>query len=313
MVNVDSDLENVYGNVAVIMPAFNEEYTVGDTVKSFRDALPGCKVVVCDNASTDNTVECARLAGADVIEEKMKGKGHAVRRLLATVRADIYVLSDADSTYDAKSASRMISFMKAQHLDLVTGVRNSVDTSAYRSGHVWGNALFNRLFNRLFNTYTRDIFSGYRVFSQRFARVLPIQSSGFEIEAEMTAIASILKLPTGEFDTPYIARPLGSQSKLRTYTDGSKILMSYFRLYRHFYPKKFYSLIAFFVAFLSLLMGIPVVIEYSHTGLVPRLPTAVLASSLAIISFVVFTTGIILESIARNRIEQRKLFFLLPD
>ena len=228
--------------IAVILPAHNEEKTVAATVKAFKQVLPNCEVVVCDNASTDQTAHIARKAGARVIHEPLKGKGNAVRRLLAAVNADIYILADADQTYDAN--------------------------------------------------------------------ILPIQSSGFEIETEMTAIASILKISTGEFPVHYAPRPAGSNSKLRTWSDGFKILKSFFRLFRHFYPAHFYGTVASLTALLSLLLGVPVIIEFMQTGLVPRIPTAILASSLGMIAFVIFTTGIILEALARNRIEQRKLFFL---
>lgn len=228
--------------IAVILPAHNEERTVAATVQAFQQVLPGCEVVVCDNASTDQTARIARKAGARVIHEPLKGKGNAVRRLLATINADIYILADADQTYDAN--------------------------------------------------------------------ILPIQSSGFEIETEMTAIASILKISTGELPVHYAPRPTGSTSKLRTWSDGFKILKSFFSLFRHFYPAHFYGTVAGLTALLSLLLDVPVIIEFMQTCLVPRIPTAILASSLGMIAFVIFTTGIILEALARNRIEQRKLFFL---
>lgn len=294
----------------IILPAHNEEKTVAATIQAFRKILPNCEVVVCDNASTDQTASIARKAGARVIHEPLKGKGNAVRRLLATVNADIYILADADQTYDAQSAPAMIALLEQEHLDMVTGIRQHTESHSYRSGHVWGNALFNRLFGKLFKTPTQDIFSGYRVFTRRFASILPIQSSGFEIETEMTAIASILKISTGEFPVHYAPRPAGSTSKLRTWSDGFKILRSFFRLFRHFYPAHFYGAVAGLTALLGLWLGIPVIVEFMHTGLVPRFPTAILASSLGMIAFVIFTTGIILEALARNRIEQRQLFFL---
>ena len=203
-------------NIAIILPAHNEEKTVAATVKAFQQVLPNCEVVVCDNASTDQTAHIARKAGARVIHEPLKGKGNAVRRLLATVNADIYILADADQTYDAQSAPAMIKLLEQAHLDMVTGIRQHTESHSYRTGHLWGNALFNRLFGKLFKTPTQDIFSGYRVFTRRFASILPIQSSGFEIETEMTAIASILKISTGEFPVHYAPRPAGSNSKLRT-------------------------------------------------------------------------------------------------
>ncbi len=149
--------------IAVILPAHNEEKTVAATVQAFLQALPGCEVVVCDNASTDQTTRIARKAGARVIHEPLKGKGNAARRLLATVNADIYILADADQTYDANYAPAMIELLEQEHLDMVTGIRQHTERQSYRTGHIWGNALFNRLFGKLFKTPTQDIFSGYRV------------------------------------------------------------------------------------------------------------------------------------------------------
>lgn len=300
---------NSYNDVAVILPAYNEEITVGKTVEAFREALPGCIVVVCNNASTDATSEVARKSGALVIDEPKPGKGNAVRRLLTTVDADFYLMADADSTYDANAAPEIIHMMEQKHLDMVTGVRSHNQNSAYRSGHVLGNKLFNYLFCKLFKTHSSDIFSGYRGFTKRFAYAMPVQSSGFEIETEMTALASILRISVGEITIKYSPRPSGSISKLNTYFDGLKILSNYFRILRHFYPKRFYGALALIMGAISISLGIPIILEFIDTGLVPRMPTAVLASSLGIISTTSLMTGLILESIARNRIEQRQLIF----
>ena len=184
------DVRTDYRDVAVLLPAYNEEAAVGDTVQAFLQALPGCTVIVCNNCSTDQTASVARAAGAQVIDENMPGKGNAVRRLFATVDATLYVMADADTTYDANAAREMIEKMQAEHLDMVTGVRVHSDKTAYRRGHVWGNLVFNKLFSRLFNSATQDVFSGYRILSGRFARSLPVQSTGFEIETEMIEMAS---------------------------------------------------------------------------------------------------------------------------
>lgn len=300
-----------YSDVAVILPAHNEAQVVGETVKSFISALPGCIVVVCDNRSTDSTAEAARKAGALVIDEPALGKGNAVRRLLATVDAELYVMADADTTYDANAARDMIALMEQEHLDMVTGVRKHVDQAAYRRGHILGNIFFNKLFSNLFKTKTQDVFSGYRVLSGRFARALPVQAVGFEIETEMSAVASILKLSIGEHPVRYLPRPTGSHSKLSTYRDGIKILRTYIRLLRHFYPKRFYGFLAIIIGISSLFLGVPVVVNFFETGLVPRLPTAVLASSLGILSMLSIMIGLILDSIAKGKIELRQLIFLI--
>lgn len=303
--------ENTYGNVAVLLPAHNEESVVGKTVKDFLLALPGCTVVVCNNASSDKTTHEAIKSGALVINEERPGKGNAVRRLLATVEAEILVIADADTTYDATAAPLMINHLKNEHLDMVTGIRSTQDKMAYRRGHTIGNKIFNRLFCRLFQTNTQDIFSGYRVLTGRFARAFPIQATGFEIEAEMTAVATALNLSIGEFPVNYFARPANSHSKLRTYRDGFRILRTYLRLLRHFYPKRFFGFLAIIFGIISTGFGIPIILEFFETGLVPRFPTVILASSLGLISIVILMTGLLLESIAKNRIEQRQLMLLI--
>jgi glycosyltransferase involved in cell wall biosynthesis len=300
-----------YSDVAVILPAHNEEVGVASTVKSFIQTLPGCTVVVCNNASTDSTAEAAIHAGALVIDEPTLGKGNAVRRLLATVDAKIYVMSDADTTYDAGCSREMIALLERQHLDMVTGVRLHTKSLAYRPGHILGNIVFNRLFDGLFKTKTRDVFSGYRVFSERFVHALPLQAKGFEVEAEISAIAAILRISVGEVQVGYSPRLAGSTSKLKTYRDGFRILLSYIRILRHFHPKRFYGFLALIIGAASLFFGAPVLLTYLESGLVPRFPTAVLASSLGTISALIFLTGILLEAIAKSRIEQRQLFFMM--
>lgn len=296
-----------FNGVAVLLPAHNEELVVGETVRGFLDALPGCTVIVCDNCSTDSTALVAQQSGAIVIHEPHRGKGNAVRRLLNSVEADLYVMADADTTYDPCAAADMISLMRSDHLDLVTGVRQHTDPSAYRRGHLIGNSLFNKLFEGLFQVCTRDVFSGYRVISGRFARALCIQSSGFEVETELTAIAAVLKLSVAERPVRYSARPAGSSSKLKTCSDGFLILKTYILLLRHFHPRRFYGFFAVVFATVCLGLGFPVVLEFFRTGLVPRFPTAILASSIGLISVIFFVLSILLDILARIRLEQRQL------
>ena len=299
-----------YSDVAVILPAHNEEIGVGVTTEGFLKSLPGCSVFVCNNGSTDATSEVAELAGAVVINEDMVGKGNAVRRLLTSVNAKIYVMADADLTYDADMSKEMVDLLERDNLDMVTGVRIHNDSSAYRSGHILGNKVFNWLFRGLFDTKTKDVFSGYRVFSQRFARVLSIRSKGFEVEAEISALAAILGVAVGERNVPYSPRLSGSHSKLKTYSDGYKILRTYISMIKNFHPKRFYGFFAVLIGFTSICFGTPVIFTYIETGLVPRLPTAILASSLGIVSMLALLVGIVLEAIAKFRIEQRQLFLL---
>ncbi len=310
-IGVSKQLARVnYSDIAVILPAHNEEIGVGETVQSFLHALPGCTVVVCDNASTDKTAEVAAVAGAIVIDEPLLGKGNAVRRLLTSVNARIYVMADADLTYDADKSKEMVGLLERENLDMVTGVRIHSHSSAYRSGHILGNKAFNWLFRGLFKTKTKDVFSGYRVFSQRFARVLSIQAKGFEVEAEVSALAAILGVAVSELSIKYSPRASGSYSKLKTYSDGYKIFRTYVSMIKYFYPKRFYGFWAIFIGILSLCLGVPVVLTYLDTGFVPRIPTAILASSLGIISVLALLVGIVLEAIAKFRIEQKQLFLL---
>lgn len=302
-----------YADVAVVLPAFNEALSVAATVRAFQHALPGAHLVVCDNNSADATADEAERAGATVIAEPAGGKGNAIRRLLASVEADIIVMSDADATYDAQAAVAMIAQLEAEHLDMVTGVRQASDERAFRRGHVLGNRLFNGLFSRLFSVTTRDVFSGFRVLSGRFARALPVQSSGFEIETEMSAVAATLKLSCGEHHVRYVPRQLGSTSKLRTYRDGFHILFSYVHLMRSFQPLRLYGFMAVSIMLLSLLIGLPIVVEFLQTGLVPRFPSAILASSLAIIAMIILAAGSILDAIARSRIEHLQLMIKLKE
>ncbi|MFM7007963.1 MAG: glycosyltransferase family 2 protein [Betaproteobacteria bacterium] len=310
MINIKSSeqgLHSKYSGVAVLLPAYNEELVVGKTIRGFLEALPGCTVVVCDNCSTDATAARAREHGASVIYEPIKGKGNAVRRLLNSVEADVYVMADADTTYDPRPAADMIALLNSDHLDLVTGVRQPTEPSAYRRGHLFGNFVFNKLFERLFEVHSKDIFSGYRVISGRFAKALCIQSSGFEIETELATVAAVLKLSVAEYPVAYSPRPEGSQSKLNTYSDGLRIMQTYIRLLRHFRPRRFYGVLSAMLALISLGLGLPVVFEFFQTGLVPRFPTAILASSIGLMSVIFFVLSILLESLTRIRLEQRQL------
>lgn len=309
MINISSAASGslAFKGVAVLLPAHNEEPVVAETVRGFFDALPGCTVIVCDNCSTDATAERAARSGAIVIHEPLRGKGNAVRRLLNSVDAEIYVMADADTTYDPRAAVQMIELLRRDHLDLVTGVRQHTDPSAYRRGHVVGNTLFNKLFEGLFQVRTRDVFSGYRVISGRFARALCVQSSGFELETELTAIAAVLKLSVAELPVEYSARPEGSASKLKTYSDGFRILTTYILLLRHFHPRRFYGFFALLFAIVCLGLGFPVVADFFRTGLVERFPTAILASSIGVISVIFYVLSILLDILARIRLEQRQL------
>ena len=296
--------------VAVLLPCYNEEAAIETTVAAFRAALPEAIVYVYDNNSRDRTVEVARAAGAVVRTERMQGKGHVVRRMLADVDADVYVMADGDATYDAPSARAMIDLLVAENLDMVVGARKSEIEEAYRRGHRFGNAMLTGILTRLFGRNFTDILSGYRVFSRRFVKSFPILSSGFEIETEISIHALELRMPVGEIVTPYSERPEGSVSKLSTYRDGWRILMTMISLFRIERPIHFFGIIGGVLTAVAVALAVPLVFTYLETGLVPRLPTALLSTGLVILAVLSLLAGLILDTVVRGRREVRRLSYL---
>ncbi len=297
--------------VAVLIPCHNEEAAIGRVVSNFRACLPDAQIFVYDNNSSDRTGEIARREGAIVRREPLQGKGHVVRRMFADVEADIYVLVDGDDTYDASKAPEMIALLEGECLDMVTGTRfDHGDQAAYRRFHRAGNLLLTSLVRMVFGDRITDMLSGYRVFSRRFVKSFPALSAGFETETEFTVHALALDMPLGEFLTPYGARPLGSASKLRTYSDGFRILRSILLLVKDERPWAFFGLIGLALLLLGLILGVPVVVEFARTGLVPRLPTAVLATGLVMLASLSAVCGLILDSVARGRKEAKRLAYL---
>jgi len=296
--------------IAVILPCYNEEAAIAETVAGFRTALPGAKIYVYDNNSGDRTAEIARSAGAVVRTERQQGKGHVVRRMFADVDADIYIMADGDLTYDPKAAPAMVEQLLAEELDMVVGTRQHEAKDAYRGGHVLGNRLFTGLLSRLFGRSFSDIFSGYRAFSRRFVKSFPVLSEGFEIETEMSVHALELRMPVGEIETAYGARPEGSESKLSTFRDGWRILKTIGTLYRVERPVLFYGSIGALLVVAAIILAIPLVLTYLDTGLVPRFPTAILVTGMVVIAVLCFFAGLILDTVTRGRREMRRLAYL---
>ena len=296
--------------IAVLLPCYNEEAAIAATVAGFKAALPQATIYVYDNNSRDRTREVAAKAGAIVRSERQQGKGHVVRRMFADVDADVYVMADGDLTYDPKAAPEMVDLLLAEQLDMVVGTRRHTEKDAYRGGHVLGNKLFTSLLASLFGRSFSDIFSGYRVFSRRFVKSFPVISSGFEIETEISVHALELKMPVGEVETNYAARPQGSQSKLSTYSDGWRILRTILTLYRVERPALFYGVIATLLIALAVVLAIPLAVTYLQTGLVPRFPTAILVTGMVIIAVLCFFAGSILDTVTRGRRELRRLHYL---
>jgi glycosyltransferase involved in cell wall biosynthesis len=296
--------------IAVLVPCFNEEAAVATVVSDFRKALPDAEIYVYDNNSGDRTIAVAREAGAQVRSERRQGKGHVVRRMFADVDADIYVLVDGDATYDAPSAPRMIAALVGDHLDMVVGFRVDQAVAAYRPGHRFGNKMLTGFLSLVFGAAFKDILSGYRVFSRRFVKSFPVLSDGFEIETELSVHALELALPVAEIETPYFARPEGSFSKLNTWRDGFRILGTILKLYRSEKPLRFFSAIGAFLTLVSIGLAVPIVITYLEQGVVPRLPTAVLAMGLMILAVLSVSSGLVLDTVTRGRREMKLLAYL---
>ncbi|MDN4988075.1 glycosyltransferase family 2 protein [Bradyrhizobium arachidis] len=296
--------------IAVLVPCYNEEAAVATVVESFRGALPAAEIYVYDNNSRDRTAAVALEAGAIVRSERRQGKGHVVRRMFADVEADIYVLVDGDATYDAPSAPRMIDKLLDEHLDMVVGLRIDQSQAAYRLGHRTGNRMLTGFLAWTFGRDFQDILSGYRVFSRRFVKSFPVLSDGFEIETELAVYALELSLPVAELETPYYARPEGSFSKLNTWRDGFRILGTMLKLYRAEKPLRFFGAIGILLAVVSVLLSIPIVITFIETGLVPRLPTAVLSMGLMIMAMLSVSSGLVLDTVTRGRREMKMLAYL---
>jgi glycosyltransferase involved in cell wall biosynthesis len=306
----DAAASRVAPRVAVLVPCRNEAVAVGRVVDDFRRALPDAVVYVYDNASTDDTAAIARAAGAIVRREEVPGKGGVVRRMFAEVEADVYVLVDGDATYDAERAPELVSLLVDNDLDMVTAVREHEDAAAYRRGHASGNVVLNRLLGSLFGRRPTDMLSGYRALSRRFVKSFPTSAQRFEIETELTVHALEMRVPSAELATRYVARPEGSASKLNTVTDGLRILRFMVRLFRDARPLVFFALLAAVLAAVGLALGGSVAIEFMQTREVRRLPTAVLATGLMLLASLSLACGLILDSVARGRLEAKRLAYL---
>ena len=306
-----SPMNPVLLRLAVLLPCYNEEATIAGVVESFQQALPEAQVYVYDNASTDDTSYEASAAGAVVRSEPLPGKGNVVRRMFADIEADIYILADGDGTYEADAAPTMVEKLLADNLDMVVGVRvEARGQNAYRRGHRVGNALLNRLVNAQFGGVFTDISSGYRAMSRRLVKSFPALSQQFEIEPEIAAHCAHLRVPCAEVPTVYVERPSGSESKLRTLRDGRRALLTIGLLVKEVHPFRFFSNVGIALALAALILAAPIAVTYWQTGLVPRLPTAVLCASLGLAAFGNFLIGIVLDSVSRGRQEMKRMAYL---
>lgn len=299
--------------VAVLIPCYNEAASIEAVVRDFRRFLPNAAIYVYDNNSTDGTSERAQVEGAVVRRERLQGKGNVIRRMFADVEADAYVLVDGDATYEAADAPSMVEMLLSEHLDMVNGARISASDQAYRPGHRLGNIVLTWLVRAAFGAGLRDMLSGYKVLSRRFVKSMPLLSSGFEVETELAVHALSLRMPVAELATRYRERPIGSNSKLRTVQDGSRILRAIFMLVKEERPLLFFTSAALLLAISSIALGMPIVVNFLETGLVPRLPTAVLATGIMLVSFLSLACGLILDTVTRGRKELKRMAYLAVD
>lgn len=296
--------------IAVLLPAYNEAVAIGEVIATFAAALPGARIYVYDNNSTDDTAQVARDAGAIVCSERRQGKGHVVRRMFADIEADIYVMCDADDTYDAAAAPGLVSRLVQDNLDMVVAARTAISDTAYRPAHELGNWMLTGLVRLIFGDEFRDMLSGFRVFSRRFVKSFPIMSGGFEIETELTIHALELELPVAEVPTSFKDRPAGSISKLNTISDGVRILWMILALLKQERPLQVFSCVGGVLMLISLAIAWPLLPEYLATGLVPRLPTALLATGLMLLGWLCVLNGLILDTVTRGRQEIKRLRYL---
>lgn len=296
--------------IAILVPCYNEEAAIAEVIRGFQDVAPAAQIYVYDNNSSDRSVEVARAVGAIVRRELLQGKGNVVRRMFADVEADIYVLVDGDDTYDPRAVTPMIQLLMENRLDMVNGRRITDVDAAFRRGHRFGNWLLSKMVAIIFGDRFRDMLSGYRVFSRRFVKSFPTLSSGFEIETELTVHALELRMPAAEVDTIYKDRPAGSTSKLRTFRDGFRILRAIILLVKEERPLQFFSGIFALLFVSSIAVSIPVIDVYLKTGLVPRLPTAVLATGIMLLAFLSLFCGLVLDTVTHGRREAKRMRYL---
>jgi glycosyltransferase involved in cell wall biosynthesis len=296
--------------VAVILPCLNEAAAIADVIRGFSKVLPGAEIFVIDNGSTDGTADIARATGVHVLVEPARGKGNAVRRAFTAIDADVYVMADGDGTYDETQAPHLIERLRQDRLDMVVGARRKTTPDAFRHGHEWGNRVFNHALKVLFGSELRDFFSGYRVLSDRYVKSFPALSDGFEIETEMTVHAILLRMPVMEVDCDYRARPAGGVSKLNKYRDGLRILWTIVNFLRRHRPLAFFSVGSMLFLVAGGALFYPVLVEYLRTGLVPRMPTLIVSVGFAVISMLLITCGLILDTTTRTQLEIRRLIYL---
>ena len=299
-------------SIAVIIPCFNEALSIGQTLDELKAALPDAALHVFDNNSTDDTSAVARHHGATVTPVRLRGKGNVIRRMFADVQADVYVMVDGDATYDPTHLKKHVDMLLEQRLDMVVGCRkdDGLNPQTYRPGHRWGNRLLTGSVANIFGGQFTDMLSGYRVFSRRYVKSFPATSQGFETETELTVHALELRMPYAEVDILYRSRPEGSVSKLSTFKDGWRILKTILKLFISERPMAFFAILAGLLALLSIGITVPLALTYLDTGLVPRIPTALLATGLMLCAMLSLVCGAVLHTVTMGRQEIKRLIYL---
>lgn len=306
----DQHTPTIEVNIAVLIPCFNEAIAIPTVISDFRKHLPNATIYIFDNNSTDNTADIALKCGAIVRKSMHQGKGNVVRHMFSEVNADVYILVDGDATYDASMAPTMVNRLITDGLDMVVGKRVNPQDHAYRQGHQFGNKVLTGCVSVLFGSKFSDILSGYRAFSRRYIKSFPALATGFETETELTVHALELRMPILEVETQYKSRPDGSQSKLSTYADGARILWTILKLFRLERPIWYFSFIAFLLLSGGVAIGIPILMTYLDTKLVPRIPSVVLVTGLGLTALQFFLAGLILDALAHGRREAKRLVYL---
>lgn len=298
--------------IAVLLPCYNEAVAIAAVVSEFRAVLPMATIYVYDNNSTDDTAAVAKASGAEVRFEPRKGKGNVIRRMFAEIEADIYIMADGDLTYETAASPKLVKKLIDEKLDMVVGARveKQKKEATYRPGHRWGNLLFTKLVAYLFGHEFSDILSGYRVFSRRFVKSFPACATGFDTEAELTIHSLELKLPVGEVKTEYSDRIVGSQSKLKTYQDGARVLCRVLLMLKETRPLFFFGVLGFVLMLVSCVLAVPLFYSYLTTSMVPKIPTAILTVGVMLLAFMSFSCGVILDSVCRGRKERKYLHYL---
>ena len=299
--------------IAILIPCYNEAKTIEKVIKDYKKVLPEADIYVYDNNSTDKTDEIAKKAGAIVKYEYRQGKGNVIRTMFREIDADCYLMIDGDDTYPAENAKEMCKYVLDGKADMVIGDRLSSTyfTENKRPFHNLGNRMVRFLINKIFKNNIKDIMTGYRAFSYDFAKGFPVLSKGFEIETEMTIHAVDKNYKIVEIPVTYRDRPEGSVSKLNTYSDGMKVLKTIATLFKEYKPAFFFNIFAFIFLVLSMVLGIPVIVEYFDTGVVPKFPSLIVSCIFMVMSMLLWITGVILQVIVKKQKQNYELYLNL--